>query len=813
MIRNYLKIAFRNLTRHKFISFINLFGLTIGLTCCLLIFTFILHELSYDKYQPDAHRVYRVTRTFYNGQTGAQSLNLSTIGPAFGPLLQNDFKEIESMTRLLRLDRGVPVRYEDKILSEPNVYFADNKFFDFFQADVIKGNPKKALTDPYSIMMTDEIAKKYFGTEEALNKVVRINLGNYFDFKVTGIYKPLPSNTHFHPDIMLSFNTLNDTLIYGAENLRTSFGNNSFFTYIRLPKGYDPKRLEAQFPAFVDRVMTTEYAGAPFKPSKGTALGLQKLTDIHLRSHTDYEAEQNGDINRIYIFSAIALFILLIACINYMNLSTARSTLRAREIGIRKVVGARKKEIMIQFLSESVLVSWIAMLLASGLTWVLIPWLNKISDQHLSTTILMKWQVIVPLLIVPFIVGILSGLYPSLFMSSFQPIKVLKGFLRIGGGNISFRKVLVTLQFAISIILIICTAIVFNQMRYMQRKSLGFDKEHIVTLPYVTELNDKYDAFRTEILSNSNIKNLGRSSRIPTGRLLDAMGARMISGDSMAPVNADIKFVSADQDFIPTYGVKVVAGRGFSRDFSLDTSAFLINEAAAKVLGFKSNDDAIGKDFGYGNRKGKLIGVFNDFHFESMHQKIVPLVLLVPRNAGNYGRISVKIAGSDIPSALAHIESTWKKFLPDAPYQFTFLDENFARLYTSEERQKTLFTLFACLAIFIACLGLFGLSAFAISQRIKEIGIRKVLGANISTIVTLLSKDFLKLVVISAIIAFPVAWYAMNKWLQDFAYRITIPWWIFLIAGIIAAVIALITISFQAIKAAISNPVKSLRTE
>jgi putative ABC transport system permease protein len=809
MIRNYLKIAFRNLTKYKFISFINLFGLTVGLTCCLLIFTFILHELSYDKYQPNADRVYRVTRSFNNAETGALSLNLSTVAPPFGPLLQNDFKEIENMTRVLQ-NGNTALRFDDKILNEPNVFFADDKFFDFFKTDVLKGNSQKALSDPYSVMMTDETAKKYFGNEEPINKIIKINLGNYFDFKVTGIYKPFPSNTHFHPDIMLSFNTLNDTAIYGAENLRTNWGNNSFFTYIKLPKGYNPKKLIAQFPAFLDRHMNE---GGPYKPSQGTALSLQKLTDIHLTSHTDYEAEENGDIKRVYIFSAIALFILLIACINYMNLSTARSTLRAREIGIRKTVGAQRKEIIAQFLSESVLVSWIAMLLAFALTWLLLPWLNKITAQHLDINILLKWRVIIPILLVPFVVGILSGLYPAIFMSSFQPVKVLKGFLKTGRGNISFRKVLVTLQFAISIILIISTAIVFTQMRYMQRKSLGFDKEHIITLPYATELNDKYDAFRTELLSNSNIKNIGRSSRIPTGRLLDAMGAKIMSGDSLAPVAADIKFVSADQDFISTYGVKVLAGRGFSKDFSLDTSAFLINEAAAKVLNFKTNEEAIGKDFGYGNRKGKLIGVFNDFHFESMHQKIVPLVLLVPRNANNYGRISIKVAGSNIPAALSHIENTWKKFLPDAPYRFTFLDENFERLYKAEEKQKTLFTTFACLAIFIACLGLFGLSAFAISQRIKEIGIRKVLGADVSTIVTLLSKDFLKLVAISAIVAFPVAWYFMNNWLQDFAYRINMPWWIFIVAGIVAAFIALITISFQAIKAAISNPVKSLRTE
>jgi putative ABC transport system permease protein len=810
MIRNYLKIAFRNLTKYKFISFINLFGLTIGLTCCLLISTFILHELSYDKYQPNADRVYRVTRTFYNLQNGSISLHLSTISPPFAPLLQNDFKEIEGLTRFVDYSPA-PVKYGDKMINEKNIFFADEKFFDFFKANVLAGNPKKALTDPYCAMLTDEMAKKYFGNEEPMNKIIRINYGRYFDFKVTGIYKPFPSNTHFHPNILLSFSTMNDTLIYGAENLRTNWGNNDFFTFIRLPKGYDPRKLEKQFPAFLDRQMAGQYTTV--KPSQGTSLSLQKLTDIHLRSHSDYEAEENGDIKRVYIFSAIALFILLIACINYMNLSTARSTLRAKEIAIRKSVGAQRKEIMAQFLSESVLVTWLALLFAFALTWLLLPWLNKISAQNLDINILLKWKILGPILLVPFVVGTLSGLYPAIFMSSFQPVKVLKGFFKTGGGNVSFRKVLVTLQFAISIILIICTAIVFSQMRYMQNKSLGFDREHIVTLSYPSQLNDTYESFRTDLLLNSNIKNVGWSTRIPSGRLLDNMGASMMSGDTLAPINADIKFVSADHEFISTYGIKVMAGRNFSKDFSTDTSAFLINESAVKVLGFKNNEEVIGKDFGYGGRKGKLIGVFNDFHFESMHQKIAPMVLFVPRNARNYGKISVKISGGNIPAAISYIGNTWKKFLPETPYEFTFLDENFDRLYKSEERQKTLFTTFACLAIFIACLGLFGLSAFAISQRIKEIGIRKVLGADVSTIVTLLSKDFLKLVGISAIIAFPVAWYFMNNWLQDFAYRISMPWWIFIIAGIVAAFIALVTISFQAIKAAISNPVKSLRTE
>ena len=808
MIKNYLKIAYRNLVKYKFISFINIFGLTVGLACCMLILTYILNELSYDKYQPNANRVYRVTRTFLNPETKAVSLTLSTIAPPFAPLLKIDFGEIEDLTRTIS-NGTTPMKYEEKMFNEDNVMFADDHFFNFFKADVVKGDPKRALADPYTVMMTEEIAKKYFGNGEPMNKMIRINLGNYFDFKVTGVYKTFPSNTHFHPDIMLSFNTLNDTLIYGAENLRTNWGNNSFFTYIRLPENYDPKKLEARFPAFVDKHVQT---GPKHKASEWTTLGLQKLTDIHLKSHTDYEAEENGDIKRVYIFSAIALFILLIACINYMNLSTSRSTLRAKEIGIRKVAGAERKEIVFQFLSESVLVSYISMIIAIALTWIALPWLNKISGQSLTTDILLEWQIIVPLLLIPFVVGIISGIYPAMFMSSFQPIKVLKGFLKAGGG-ISFRKVLVTFQFAISIILIIATGIVFWQMRYMQNKILGFDKEHIVSLPYATQLNDRYEAFRNELLANSNIKNVGRSSRIPTGRLLDAMGTRMESSDTLAPVNVDIKYVAADHDFISTYGIKVLAGRGFSRDFSLDTSAFLINEAAAKILGFNNYADAVGKNFGYGNRRGKLIGVFNDFHFESLHQKITPLVLLVPRGANSYGRISIKISGSNIPAALDRIESTWKNFLPDTPYQYTFLDENFTRLYEAEQRQKTILIIFASLAIFIACLGLFGLSAFAIMQRLKEIGIRKVLGADTSTIVALLSKDFLKLVAFAAIPAFVVSWYFMNKWLEDFAYRISMPWWMFLSAGILAAVIALITISFQAIKAALTNPVKSLRTE
>jgi putative ABC transport system permease protein len=811
MIKNYFKIAWRNLAKYKFISFINLFGLTVGLTCCLLITTYIINELSYDKYNKNAENIYRVTRSFNNAD-GVVSLNLSTISPPFGYYLPTDFPEIKKMTRLLN-NGTVGFKYKEKLISEPDVYFADENLFDVFTLDVIKGNPATALKDPFSVMLTEDVAKKYFGNEDPINKVLRAD--NQFDVKVTGIYKPFPANSHMHPGVLVSFSTLKDSAVYGAENLRTNWGNNSFFTYLLLPPHYNIKNMLARFPSFIDKRMAgQEYVGQ--QASKFTKLNLQKLTDIHLYSHTDYEAEPNGDISRVYIFSAIALFILLIACINYMNLSSARSALRAKEIGIRKVIGARRKELIFQFLSESVMIAWAAIIIAFVCLYFSLPWLNKISAQELSLSILMKWQVLVPLFLTPFIVGIISGIYPALFMSSFQPVKTLKGLFKAGGGSISFRKVLVVAQFAISIVLIITTIIVFQQLRYMQETSLGYDKEHLITLPYYNSINTEYETFRNELLHNANIKDVARSSRIPTGRLLDASGASAMVGDSLRPVTADIKFVAADYDFIPTYGVHVVAGRNFSRAYGLDTTNFILNEAAIKAIGWKTAQEAVGKDFQYGSRKGHIIGVIADFHFESLHQKIVPIVLANPPTSATdsrFNNLSVKVAAKNIPGALASVEKVWKKYLPEFPYRYTFLDEKFNKLYESEQRQGTIFTVFACIAIFIACLGLFGLSAFSITQRVKEIGVRKVLGANVSSIVALLSKDFLKLVLIAAVIAFPVAWYAMTHWLRDFAYRINIHWWVFVLAAILASVVALVTVSFQAIKAAVANPVKSLRTE
>ncbi|GAA4319459.1 ABC transporter permease [Mucilaginibacter gynuensis] len=806
MIKNYLRSAIRNISRHKFISFINIFGLTVGLTCCLLILTYIINEVSYDKFNINAPNIYRVTRSF-NSANGVVNLNLGSVAPPFGPLLKNEFPDIQKTTRVYS-NSGVTLRYKDKLFTERGACFAEENFFDFFTVKTLKGNPKTALADPFCVMLTEDLARKYFGNEDPINKEIRFE--NQFNFKVTGVYKAFPANSQMHPQMLMSFNTLNDSTVYGRKGLQTNWGNNSFFTYLLFPPDYNVAHVQAQFPAFLDKYMSSQ--GDANKPSSWTKISLQPFLDIHLRSHLDTEVEDNGDITRVYIFSAIALFILLIACINYMNLSTARSALRAKEIGIRKVIGAQQKEIIMQFLGESVLITYVSLILALVLTALLLPVINKASELGLSINALTQPAILIPILMMPFIIGIVSGIYPAIFMSSFNPLKVLKGILKIGGGGISFRKVLVVTQFSISIILIVATTIVFQQLRYMQSKSLGINKDHIVTIGEIPA-ND-YDAFKADLLKNPSVKELGRSSRLPSGRLLDDQGVSVSAGGKELSVKASIKYLNADDGFIPAYGIKMAAGRNFNHTFGTDSNNYVINTAAVKVLGWKTPENAIGRDIIYGGVTGKVIGVTADFHFESLHQDIVPLLMRMPVFAkNNYSRLSIKIDGHNVKGGLNAIEAMWRKYQPEKPFEYTFLDERFQKLYHTEQQQGNLFTIFSCIAIFIACLGLFGLSAFTISQRVKEIGVRKVLGASIQQIVTELSKDFLKLVVIAALIALPIAWYAMNKWLLDFAFRINIQWWVLAMAGVTAVIIAFATISYQSIKAALANPVKSLRSE
>lgn len=770
-----------------------------------MISIYLVHELSYDRYNKNADNIYRVERTFLNAESKSVSLALGAVAPTIGPLLKNDFKEIASITSLLPIGEGT-VQYEDKIFTEPEIYFADEHLFDLFDIQLRSGDLKKALTEPYSILLTEEMAKKYFGNQDPVNKMIKLN--QQLLFKVTGVYEALPQNAHWHPNVLLSFASLKDTLIYGEEQLRTNWGNNAFYTYLKLPNDGVAKKLEAQLPAFLNR----HVPGADNKASEWTSLSLRKLTDIHLYSHKDSELEENGDIKRVYIFSVIGFFILLIACINYMNLSTARSSLRAREIGVRKVVGASKKELIAQFLSESILISWLAAILSCVITWLMLPGLNYLSGQSLSMSLLWKPQFIIPLSLLPFIIGMLSGIYPALFLSAFRPVKVLKGIFKNSEKAFSARKILVIVQFSISIILIISTVVVFQQLHYIQNKSLGFTKDQVIVLNNNSGFQHAFQAFKTSLLANSSIVEVARSSRIPSGRLLDADGSQINLGNSLAPSKADIKYVQVDEGFIPAYNIPILNGRNFIRANGSDTSSFILNQAAVRALGMQLNEEAIGKQFKYGSRSGQIVGIMNDFNFESLHQRILPLVLFLSKEENDYGRISVKITGNT-QQALQHIETSWKKYLPEVPFEYTFLDNRFADLYKAEHQQQIIFSIFSSIAIFIACLGLFGLSAFTITQRVKEIGVRKVLGASIGSIVGLLSKDFLLLVALSALLATPITWFAMSSWLNDFAYRIDISWWVFLLATVVAMLIAFITISVQTIKAARANPTKSLRSE
>jgi putative ABC transport system permease protein len=800
MFRNYLKIAFRNLVKHKLFSFINIIGVAIGLACFLLLTLYVKDELSYDRHHAHADRIYRLSRTFLS-KDGSVSLRLGHAAPPFGPLIGQDFPEVEQTVRLLETD--ALVRYGEKVFNEDNLFAAEANLFKVFTFDILSGNPDKALENPFSIMFSKPMAEKYFGTENPIGKIIRLD--NEFDYTVTGIFTPLPSQSTFHPDFLISFSTLNDNRIYGAEGLRTNWGNNSFSTFLLLPEHYDVTKLEKGFPAFQNRRIDAN-------ASKYSVLNLTKLTDIHLHSHLDSEIEANGDIRYVYLFSAIAAFILIIACINYMNLATARSAKRVKEVGMRKVVGALRGQLINQFLSESILLVCFSLLIAVVIVVLCLPLMNSFTEKTLSIKSLADPVFLLVLASITLFTGFAAGSYPAFFLTSFQPTSVLKGKVASALKNGRLRQILVVAQFSIALILIISTVVVHNQMKYVQSYKLGYSKDQIIVLPTLGDSAVGYEAIRQQLKENPAVMEVGRSSRVPSGRLLDSWDAYVMKGDSMASTDITIKSLTVDEDFIPTYQIEMAAGRNFSRTHSTDkTEGFVLNETAVRILGWKNPDDAIGNRFGYGSIRGQIIGVTKDYHFESLHQKVAPIVMFM--NAGNMNRLSIQINGNNIQAALAHIEKIWKSRRPDRPFEYEFLDQKFGRLYAREQSQQLLFGIFAGIAVFISCLGLLGLSIFMAELRIKEIGVRKVLGASVSSLVVLLSNDFLKLVLIAILIASPIAWYAMNSWLDGFAYHTRISWTVFAIAGGLAVLIALFTVSFQSIRAALTNPVKSLKSE
>jgi putative ABC transport system permease protein len=800
MYRNYLKIAIRNLLKNKLFSFINISGVAIGLACFLLLALYVKDELSYDRFHTNADRIYRLSRTFLS-KDGTASIRLGHAAPPFGPLIKQDFPEVEQVVRLL--ETGASVKYGEKVFNEEAIFAAEANLFKVFSFNVTSGNPDKALENPFSIMFSRPMAEKYFGKENPVGKTVRLD--NQLDYTVTGVYEPLPAQSHFHPDFLASFSTLNDPRLYGAEGLRTNWGNNSFSTFLLLPENYDPQKLVKSFPAFQNRHIETN-------ASSYSVLDLMKLTDIHLHSHLDSEIEANGDIQYVYLFSAIAVFILLIACINYMNLATAKSATRAKEVGMRKVIGAVRSQLINQFLSESILLVLVSVSIAVLIVVLCLPALNSFTQKTLQFNSLLDPGFIAILISITLFTGVIAGSYPAFFMTSFQPISVLKGKIASALKNGKLRQSLVVAQFAIAVVLIISTAVVYSQMKYIRDYDLGYSKDQVILLSMPDDSATNIESIKQRFKENSTIKEVGRSSRIPSGRLLDSWQAYVVKGDTMATSDIIVKSLAIDEDFIPAYQISMAAGRNFSKDHPTDkTSGFILNQTAARLLGWSNPVDAIGSRFGYGEIRGQIIGVTKDYHFESLHQKVVPMVMF--NQSGRLGRVSIQVSGSNFKQAIGHIEAVWKSQFPDKPFEYEFLDQRFGKLYAREQSQQLLFGIFAGIAIFISCLGLLGLSMFMAELRTKEIGVRKVLGASVSSIVTLLSQDFLKLVVIAILIASPVAWYGMHSWLQDFAYHTEINWWVFALAGILSIAIALFTVSFQSVKAALMNPVKSLKSD
>ena len=808
MFKNYLKIALRNIRKNPGYSFINIFGLALGMGISILILLYVQYELSYDKYHENSDRIVRTSRAWFN-QDGEVSLHLGHAAPPFGPLLESDFEgTVEEMVRFL--DISPLLRYEDKSFVENRFFFADAEVFEMFSWNMIEGDPSTALTYPDGIVLTRSMARKYFGSEKAMGKTIEFEAqGTKFSFQVRGVMQDVPANSHFQFDFLASMEPV--VQFYGGqEAMMQNFGSNNFATYLLLPEGYDYQQLQDQIPAFIDRHMGNTEQAEP--ASENTMLILQPLTDIHLHSNLDSEIEANSRIEYVYIYTAIALFILIIACINFMNLSTARSVKRATEVGLRKVVGANRSSLIRQFIGESLVMAVLSLLLAIFFVELMLPYVNNFIDKNLALNLFENYSQFLWLAGIISFVGLVAGSYPAFFLSGFQPANVLKGTFKAGKVHERFRSVLVVAQFAISIALIACMAVVYTQLDFMRSKDLGFNKENIAVLPSSQQITSNYENIRQRLLSHSGIINVSVASRMPSGRLLDSQDTEAEVNGELRDIDFRIADIHVSHNYMETFDIKMAAGRNFDINLASDsTEAFILNEAAVETIGWGSPEEAIDKQFHYGGRRGRVIGIVQNFNFESLHQSIAPIVFLIPDQRIN--SVAVKIKDNAREEALDFLKEQWATLRPGFPFSYFFVEDNFDEQYNAEERLGTLFGFFAGLAVVIAALGLFGMASFTTQQRIKEIGIRKVLGAKVSQIVLLLSKQFTLLVLIAIAIGLPIAWIAMKQWLTGFAYQIDIPIWAFMLAGACALVIAWGTISYQSVKAALVNPVESLQNE
>lgn len=807
MLKNFILTSLRNLRKNGFYSFINIFGLSIGLACSILILLYVADELSFDRYHENVDRIYRVAS---EGSLGGNSYNTAQVAPPTGPAIAADYPEVAWSTRIRIGGSYIVETSDNNFFKEDLALFADSTLFQTFSFELIEGNPLNALTLPNSVVLSEELAKKYFGDKDALGQT--LILDNNYECKVTGVMKKIPTNTHFSSELFISM----ETLEYSRETRDwTSF---DFNTYIVLNEGASAEVLESKFPQMVYKYvgpLVKDYLGITMEEFEAQGNGfnyyLDPVTDIHLYSTRSEELGVGSDIRYIYIFSGIALFILLIACINFMNLSTARSASRAKEVGIRKTAGSRKSQLILQFIFESLFVTSIAFLVAVIISFLTLPYFNQLSGKELSIPF-SSFSFYLLLLSGIVIVSLMAGSYPAFFLSAFKPVDVLKGKLKTGMKSGRIRSALVIFQFAISILLIAGTLVIYNQLQFIQNKNLGYSKDQVIVVNDSYVLEDNIESFKTGILQIPEVQNASMSSYLPVRSSRSSSGYFPKGSDPNQNLVV-LNHFYVDSDYISTLQIEMLDGRNFSPEILSDSTALIVNEAFVKELGF---DNPIGKvmsrftddpnvvlDF-------NIIGVMKDFHYESLRSKIEPLMFRLGRSTG---RVSVRVNTTDLQQTISKIEGEWTKAANGEPFEYTFVDDLFNNMYNSEKRTGRIALAFASLAIFIAALGLFALSSFTAEQRSKEIGVRKVLGASIGSIILLLSKEYGKLILVSLVISIPLAWYFMNQWLQDFEYKTNLHPGIFLGAGFLAISIAWFSMGFQSWKAAAANPARSLRNE
>ncbi|MCP9765908.1 ABC transporter permease [Lacihabitans soyangensis] len=817
MLKNYFKIAWRSIQKSKMMFAINVTGLALGIATCLVISLFVLDEISYDRFNEKANQIVRVN---LSAKMGDELIDESSVMAPVAQTFKNEFPEVLTTTRLLKTADIAKVVYNNQTFRSGKSAMIDSTFFDVFTIKFVKGNAKNALNRPNTVVLTQKQAKAYFGNEDPINKILEIKdqgvyaQSGYVDlsglYTVTGIIEEIPANAHFHFDILTS-------MAGNPDGLSPSWLNGNYHTYLLLSKQANLAQLETKMKLIPEKYMSSQIKsgmGMTFKEflDKGNKVGfkLLSLTDIHLYSDYKFELEQSGDIKTVYIFSAIALFMLFIACINFMNLSTASASKRVKEIGMRKVLGSEKSQLIFQFLTEAFLATLVAMLLASLIFFFAIPFFNQISGKAYAIQDLLNAQILAVLVLLTLIISIFAGAYPAFFMSGFKPLQALKN--RFSTGNTKgIRSGLVVFQFAISATLIIGTLVVGKQMQFIKNKDIGYDRKHLIVIRQAGLLGKNFEAFRAELKKDSRVKSISTSAFLPAGPSDNFATVVSPLNDPMQRIRA--KNFNIDEEYIPTLSMKMLAGRNFSKEAGTEKNNIIINESAIKAFGLKPNPIGQTVMESVGTDKPieilTIVGLVKDFHARSLHEKIDPLIM---RYNPYYGLI-IKVNSESSADLINSMKSKWTSYGTGEPFSYAFLDELYNETYQKEANMNSILRIFAILTIFVACLGLFGLVTFTTEQRFKEIGIRKVLGSSVPQIVGLLSKDFLKLIVVSFLIAFPLGYYIMQNWLQDFEYRTELNWWIFLVAGIATVVLAFITISYRSIQAALMNPVKSLKSE